>query len=103
MSRSRAAGSARSATASTPGSLQRGDRLKINLELETGETYSGEGELVSPGTTVSTTTGTTEMRLRFDNAERRIMPGQYLRVDMTLGHHRGGAGAAGRHLARLER
>ncbi|WP_370203949.1 efflux RND transporter periplasmic adaptor subunit [Salipiger bermudensis] len=67
------------------GSLQRGDRLEINLELETGDTYSGEGEMVSPGTTVSTTTGTTEMRLRFENAERRIMPGQYLRVDITLG------------------
>ncbi|MBY6004585.1 efflux RND transporter periplasmic adaptor subunit [Salipiger bermudensis] len=67
------------------GALQRGDRLEIDLELETGETYSGEGEMVSPGTTVSTTTGTTEMRLRFDNAERRIMPGQYLRVDITLG------------------
>ena len=67
------------------GSLQRGDRLEINLELETGDTYSGEGEMVSPGTTVSTTTGTTEMRLRFENAERRIMPGQYLRVDITIG------------------
>ena len=67
------------------GSLQRGDRLQINLELETGDTYASEGELVSPGTTVSTTTGTTAMRLRFDNPERRILPGQYLRVDITLG------------------
>jgi len=25
------------------------------------------------------------MRLRFENAERRIMPGQYLRVDITIG------------------
>ncbi|WP_375690270.1 efflux RND transporter periplasmic adaptor subunit [Pseudooceanicola sp. LIPI14-2-Ac024] len=67
------------------GSLERGGEIDIALELETGETYSGKGTLVSPGATVSTTTGTRQLRLQFDNPERRIMPGQFLRVDMTLG------------------
>ncbi len=67
------------------GQLQRGERLRIALELETGEIYAGEGEMVSPGVSVSTTTGTRELRLKFDNAERRILPGQFLRVDITLG------------------
>lgn len=67
------------------GQLTRGERLQIALELETGETYAGEGEMVSPGVTVSTTTGTRDLRLKFDNAERRILPGQFLRVDITLG------------------
>ncbi|APX21607.1 MULTISPECIES: efflux RND transporter periplasmic adaptor subunit [Salipiger] len=67
------------------GTLQRGDRLGITLQLETGETYSGEGRMVSPSVNVSTTTGTTELRLQFDNPERRVLPGQFPRVDMTLG------------------
>ncbi|GGG62680.1 RND transporter [Salipiger pallidus] len=67
------------------GSLTRGDRLGLNLQLETGETHSGEGSVVSPSASVSTTTGSSELRLQFDNPERRIMPGQYLRVEMTLG------------------
>ncbi|MBU2962487.1 efflux RND transporter periplasmic adaptor subunit [Citreicella sp. C3M06] len=67
------------------GQLQRGERLQAALVLETGETYAGEGEMISPGATVSTTTGTREMRLQFANEEHRIVPGQFLRVDMTLG------------------
>ncbi|WP_417724533.1 efflux RND transporter periplasmic adaptor subunit [Salipiger sp.] len=67
------------------GSLTRGTSLKISLELETGETYGGEGTLVSPGNAVSTTTGTAQFRMRFDNPERRILPGQFLRVTITLG------------------
>lgn len=67
------------------GSLSPGETLGIQLELETGETYDGKGELVSPGASVSTTTGTAELRLRFDNPDRRIIPGQFLRVNILLG------------------
>ncbi|GGA97338.1 efflux RND transporter periplasmic adaptor subunit [Allosediminivita pacifica] len=67
------------------GSLSPGEQLDIGLELETGEVYDGKGELVSPGSSVSTTTGTTELRLRFDNPDHRIMPGQFLRVEIVLG------------------
>lgn len=67
------------------GQLSRGENLAIRLMLETGETYAGQGQMVSPGTIVSTTTGTTEFRMQFDNPDRRILPGQFLRVDITLG------------------
>lgn len=67
------------------GAVQPGERLGLRLQLETGETYPTEGELVSPGASVSTTTGTASFRIRFDNPDRRIMPGQFLRVDVTLG------------------
>jgi len=67
------------------GTLSPGDQIGLSLRLETGETYAGSGTLVSPGLTVSTTTGTTEMRIQFDNPDRVIMPGQFLRVEVTLG------------------
>lgn len=67
------------------GRLQAGTNLGIRLTLETGEIYEAEGEMVTPGMRVSQTTGTLAFRLRFPNPERRILPGQFLRVDVQLG------------------
>jgi membrane fusion protein, multidrug efflux system len=67
------------------GNLRQGEEFEVRLKLETGAEYEGNGRLVSPGTRVSTTTGTTELRIEFDNPNRVIMPGQFLRVDITLG------------------
>ncbi len=67
------------------GALQMGDSLDIALRLETGAIYPGRGELVSPGIAVSTTTGTTRFRIRFDNPDRLILPGQFLRAELTVG------------------
>ncbi|MDK8872377.1 efflux RND transporter periplasmic adaptor subunit [Paracoccus sp. SSJ] len=55
------------------------------LILETGEEYQGAGRIVSPGITVSPTTGTVPIRLQFDNPDQMILPGQFLRVKLTLG------------------
>ena len=67
------------------GSLTRTDDLDIGLVLETGDTYEGQGRMVSPRSEVSTTTGTVDFRIEFDNPERVILPGQFLRVTITLG------------------
>ncbi|MFN4100016.1 MAG: efflux RND transporter periplasmic adaptor subunit [Pararhodobacter sp.] len=67
------------------GQLQTGENLGIRLRLETGETYELDGQMVSPGTRVSQTTGTLALRLQFPNPERRVLPGQFLRVDIELG------------------
>lgn len=67
------------------GSLARGDRLGVTLTLENGVSHDGTGELETPGTLVSTSTGTLTFRLRFDNPRRLILPGQFLRVELTLG------------------
>lgn len=67
------------------GSLSSNGDAATTLVLETGETYSGKGRLVSPGITVSPTTGTVPIRLQFDNPDALILPGQFLRVQMTLG------------------
>ncbi|MDO5620325.1 MAG: efflux RND transporter periplasmic adaptor subunit [Paracoccus sp. (in: a-proteobacteria)] len=67
------------------GSLTLADRLEVDLTLEDGSTYSRHGRMVTPGSSVSTTTGTTRERFQFDNPERRILPGQFLRVQVTVG------------------
>lgn len=61
------------------------DPPRIVLTLEDGTDYGPPGEVVSTGSTVSTTTGTLDMRLQFPNPDRLILPGQFLRVSLTLG------------------
>jgi membrane fusion protein (multidrug efflux system) len=67
------------------GTLTPGREAGFALTLETGKTYDRKGALVAPGVSVSTTTGTTALRLKFDNPDHAILPGQFLRVKMTLG------------------
>ncbi len=67
------------------GTLTANAKLATRLILETGEFYSGTGRMVSPGITVSPTTGTVPIRLQFDNSDHMILPGQFLRVEMTIG------------------
>lgn len=67
------------------GSLLVNGEAGTRVTLETGETYQGIGKLVSPGIAVSPTTGTVPIRLQFDNPDGMILPGQFLRVEMTVG------------------
>ncbi|MDQ2095726.1 efflux RND transporter periplasmic adaptor subunit [Rhodobacteraceae bacterium 10Alg 79] len=67
------------------GTLARGKALDVELLLENGALYASKGTLVSPGFQVSTSTGTRDFRFRFDNPDRLILPGQFLRVEITLG------------------
>lgn len=70
------------------GQLVTNGEMPAELILETGETYRGSGRIVSPGILVSTTTGTVPIRLRFDNPDQLILPGQFLRVRLTQGSTR---------------
>lgn len=67
------------------GTLTMNGKVQTQLILETGEEYQGEGRIVRPGITVSPTTGTVPIRLQFDNPDQMILPGQFLRVRLTLG------------------
>ena len=67
------------------GALQPGDGLDIAPELDSGGTYAAKGRMVSRGTTVSTPAGTRRMRIASDNPGLRLMPGQFLRVEVVLG------------------
>lgn len=58
---------------------------RIEVTLENGSLYDKPGEIVSAGSTVSQTTGTLDLRVKFPNPDRMILPGQFLRVNMTIG------------------
>ncbi|WP_423209711.1 efflux RND transporter periplasmic adaptor subunit [Paracoccus yeei] len=67
------------------GQITRNETLKAQLTLENGVTYAATGEMVAPGYTVSTSTGAIDFRFRFDNAERRILPGMFVRGTIEIG------------------
>jgi membrane fusion protein (multidrug efflux system) len=67
------------------GTLTVNKKIKATLTLENAEVYETMGTLLVPGSIVSTTTGTVPMRFRFDNPERRILPGMFLRGDVEIG------------------
>ncbi|MFV0293700.1 MAG: efflux RND transporter periplasmic adaptor subunit [Paracoccus sp. (in: a-proteobacteria)] len=68
------------------GSLQRTSVPgNARLTLETGETYPLPGQVLNPGAQVSATTGTIPIRLQFANPDRLILPGQFVRVTLSIG------------------
>jgi membrane fusion protein (multidrug efflux system) len=67
------------------GEIQRSDSLKAQLTLENGTSYDAKGEMVSPGYSVSTSTGAIDFRFRFENGERRILPGMFVRGRIEIG------------------
>lgn len=71
------------------GELKLGETIKVELLLENGEIYEREGTVENVGSSVSTTTGTLTVRVRFDNPDGLILPGVFLRARLTLGEIEG--------------
>ncbi|WP_299788372.1 efflux RND transporter periplasmic adaptor subunit [uncultured Marivita sp.] len=67
------------------GTLTQNDVLEATLTLENGDVFRGTGKLVTPGNDVSTSTGTVTIRFEFDNPEHVIIPGMFVRGEVTLG------------------
>lgn len=67
------------------GEIQRSETLNAQLTLENGMSYAARGEMVAPGYTVSTSTGAIDFRFRFENKERRILPGMFVRGRIEIG------------------
>ncbi|MGR3199559.1 MAG: efflux RND transporter periplasmic adaptor subunit, partial [Paracoccus sp. (in: a-proteobacteria)] len=67
------------------GNLRLNDELNATLTLEDGQTYQAVGELVAPGVTVSTSTGSIDTRFRFDSPNNLLLPGMFLRGQVELG------------------
>ncbi|MRX50363.1 efflux RND transporter periplasmic adaptor subunit [Paracoccus sp. S-4012] len=66
------------------GEIRALDPPEVSLTLDTGRRYEAEGRIVDAGAAVSTSTGTVEMRLQFPNPDHLLLPGQFLRVEMTF-------------------
>ena len=67
------------------GILMRPDGREAELILETEQVYPEPGKLVAPGRQVSPTTGTVPFRWQFANPDGLILPGQFVRVQVTIG------------------
>jgi membrane fusion protein (multidrug efflux system) len=58
----------------------------VNLVLADGSTYGETGKLNYTASTVSTMTGMVQMRAVFPNPKSILLPGQFVRVHVTIGH-----------------
>jgi membrane fusion protein (multidrug efflux system) len=61
----------------------------IRLTLEDGTEYPKTGKLDMAEMAVSETTGTYQIRAVFDNPDRLILPGVYVRATVTVGYENG--------------
>ena len=69
------------------GVLTPGKKLTVTLTLENGETLAGEGEVISVGNRVSTSTGTFNVRVKIANPERRVLPGMFVTAEIGFGNY----------------
>jgi len=67
------------------GEIKASDSLNATLTLENGVSYAAKGEMVAPGYSVSTSTGTIDFRFRFQNPEYRVLPGMFVRGQLEVG------------------
>lgn len=67
------------------GTLKPNKTLEASLVLENGDVFHGKGQLVTPGNFVSATTGTVNVRFKFDNPNNVIIPGMFVRGEILLG------------------
>jgi membrane fusion protein (multidrug efflux system) len=58
---------------------------KVTLILEDGRPYGGTGKLEFSDVTVDQTTGSVTVRALFDNAQRVLLPGMYVRAKIEEG------------------
>ena len=61
-----------------------GKKLKVEARLPGNAGPAIAGELVFIDNTVDSSTGTILMKAKFDNADERLTPGQFLEISMTL-------------------
>jgi membrane fusion protein (multidrug efflux system) len=62
-----------------------GGKTTVKLILADGSTYGETGKLNYTASTVNTTTGMVPMRAEFPNPKSILLPGQFVRVQVTVG------------------
>jgi membrane fusion protein, multidrug efflux system len=63
--------------------------LAVRLTLETGKAYNETGTFDVPQASISETTGSFSVRVRFPNPEHLIVPGMFVRAELAIGTQRG--------------
>ncbi len=67
------------------GRLARGAGTELKLVLPDGKPYEGRGRLNFTSTQIDTRLATQQLRAEFDNPRRQLLPGQFVRVQLTAG------------------
>ncbi|SIQ99364.1 membrane fusion protein, multidrug efflux system [Rhizobium sp. RU20A] len=62
---------------------------QVKLTLENGTAYDKIGTLQAPDFTVSQTTGSFSIRVRFENKDQLLLPGMFVRAAVMQGQERG--------------
>lgn len=70
------------------GQLRPGSVEKVRLVLPDGSLYAEEGRLDFSASAIDPELGTVQFRAEFDNDQRQLLPGQFVRVRMRVGQLR---------------
>jgi membrane fusion protein, multidrug efflux system len=69
------------------GRLNRGAPIDVQLTLPDGSRYPLKGRLNFTATEIDNKLGTLQLRAEFDNPKQQLLPGQFVRVQITAGAH----------------
>jgi len=61
----------------------------VALILAGGEEYAHKGKLNFAASTIDPQLGTQQLRATFENTDKRLLPGQFVRIRVTTGHQDG--------------
>jgi membrane fusion protein (multidrug efflux system) len=67
------------------GKLSRSGPIDLQLILADGSRYPGHGRLNFAATAIDLKLGTQQLRAEFDNPEQRLLPGEFVRLQITAG------------------
>lgn len=71
------------------GYLTQANVKEVSLILPSGEEYAKKGQLNFAASGIDPALGTQQLRATFDNADKRLLPGQFVRVRVTTGQKDG--------------
>lgn len=78
-----------SETAALGGRLTEGTVKKVTLLLPDGTEYKQQGKLNFAASQIDPALGTQQLRATFDNADHKLLPGQFVRARVTTGTREG--------------
>ena len=71
------------------GPLTQANVKEVKLILPNGDEYTKKGQLNFAASSIDPQLGTQQLRAVFDNADKRLLPGQFVRVRVTTGQKDG--------------